>query len=303
MKANYSDRKIFWGNELLVLADLSLDADKKIQTSNIKLVTGMVSVGSMEDQAETDNYPADDVPDHGQKKGATLLQGEMVFIQTDQELREDLLGWKKTANGLGWSPTGKFKSKTVQYLIKGRKRVAETGEIVDGWKIMIYPNLTPTAEPTFETETDSVDGVDPIQFTFAVQASASEVYTNDGDKVPVIEYEVWGDQAKAFEAKMEEELFIMLPDTVIDGGAPTLIAPEPITAETLTAGGADATADIPTTLKDSAGSEVTVSSEITDDTSTVVENGSLSAGDYTVTFTAEGYEAVQTTLKVTDKAY
>lgn len=225
MKVNYSDRKIFWGNELLILADITLDEQKKIVPSNIKLVTGLVSVGSMEDQAETTNYPADDVPDHGFKKGATLLQGEMVFIQTDQELREDLLGWKKTENGLGWSPTGNFKTKLVQYLIKGRKRNVNTGIVEDGWKIILYPQLTPTAEPTFESETDSVDGVDPIQWTFAVQATASDVYTNAGTKVPFIEYEIWGDQAKAFEAKMEESLFIMLPDTILEGGevVPTAI--------------------------------------------------------------------------------
>lgn len=219
MKVNYSDRKIFWGNELLILADIVKSAEGVITPSNIKLVTGLVSVGSMEDQAETTNYPADDVPDHGFKKGATLLQGEMVFIQTDQELREDLLGWKRTANGLGWSPTGNFKTKLVQYLIKGRKRNTTTGVIEDGWKIILYPQLTPTAEPTFESETDSVDGVDPIQWTFSVQATASDIYTNGGTKVPFIEYEIWGDQAKAFEAKMEENLFIMLPDTELEGGA------------------------------------------------------------------------------------
>lgn len=299
MKVNYSDRKIFWGNELLVLADVTLDEQKKIVPSNIKLVTGLVSVGSMEDQAETTNYPADDVPDHGSKKGATLLQGEMVFIQTDQELREDLMGWVKTANGLGWSPTGNFKTKLVQYLIKGRKRNAETGLVEDGYKIVLYPNLTPTAEATYETETDSVDGVDPIQYTVAVQATASDVYTNQGYKVPVIEYEIWGAAAKAFEAKMEEELFIMLPDTVIDG-VKTLVAPSPMTAETSAAGESDATATIPSTLKDSEGADVTVTNQIKDSQDKAATNGSLKAGTYSVTFSASGYDSVTQTLTVTD---
>lgn len=220
MKLNYDPREIFYGNEALVVADVAKGANGKIETSNIKLVTGLVSVGAMEDQAETTNYPADDVPDHGFKKGATLLQGSMTFIQTSQALREDLMGWVATDNGLGYSPTGNFKTKLVQYLIKGKRRNMDTGTVEEGWRVVIYPQLTPTAEATNESETDSVDGVDPIQWEVAVQATASDIYTNKGYKVPQIEFTIWGEQAKAYEKKMEEELFILLPDTVIAGGAP-----------------------------------------------------------------------------------
>lgn len=291
MKVNYSDRKIFWGNELLILADIAL-TEGVITPSNIKLVTGLVSVGSMEDQAETTNYPADDVPDHGFKKGATLLQGEMVFIQTDQELREDLLGWKKTANGLGWSPTGNFKTKLVQYLIKGRKRNVTTGLIEDGWKIILYPQLTPTAEPTFESETDSVDGVDPIQWTFAVQATASDIYTNDGTKVPFVEYEIWGEQAKAFEKKMEEELFIMLPDTELAGGTqPTAVTLNKQSTSIVAGANADITA---TVTPAEASQEVTWNSS--DETKATVDTTgkvtAVAAGKATITAsTSNGKEA------------
>lgn len=302
MQVNYSDRKIFWGNELLVIADLEKDEQGVVTAQNPKLVTGLVSVGSMEDQAEVDNYPADDMPDHGVKKGATLLQGEMVFIQTDQELKEDFLGQKKTVNGLGYTPTGNFRSKTVQYLIKGRKKNKSTGEYEDGWRIVVYPNMTPTAEPTSESETDSVDGVDPIQWTFAVQATASDLYLNDGVKVPSAEYEVWGEQAKAFEAKMEAGLFIMMPDTEISGGTvtPTLVAPTLTPAETSAVGEADATAVIPTTLQDSEGATVTVTSVITNQQDETVQNGQLAAGSYQVTFSADGYADVTAALTVTD---
>lgn len=220
MKLNYDPREIFYGNEALVVADVAKGVGGRIETSNIKLVTGLVSVGAMEDQAETTNYPADDVPDHGFKKGATLLQGSMTFIQTSQALREDLMGWVATDNGLGYSPTGNFKTKLVQYLIKGKRRNMDTGLVEEGWRVVIYPQLTPTAEATNESETDSVDGVDPIQWEVAVQATASDIYTNKGYKVPQIEFTIWGEQAKAYEKKMEEELFILLPDTVIEGGAP-----------------------------------------------------------------------------------
>ncbi|ASZ71322.1 major tail protein [Lactococcus phage 38507] len=218
MKLDYNSREIFWGNEALIVADMAKGTDGSPEFTNVKIVTGLVSVGAMEDQAETANYPADDVPDHGVKKGATLLQGEMVFIQTDQALKEDILGQQKTANGLGWSPTGNWKTKCVQYLIKGRKRDKTTGEFVDGWRVVVYPNLTPTAEATKESETDSVDGVDPIQWTLAVQATDSDIYLNGTKKVPSIEYEIWGEQAKDFATKMEAGLFIMEPDTVLSTG-------------------------------------------------------------------------------------
>lgn len=298
MKVNYSDRKIFWGNELLLLADITL-AEGVITPSNIKLVTGLVSVGSMEDQAETTNYPADDVPDHGFKKGATLLQGEMVFIQTDQELREDLLGWKRTANGLGWSPTGNFKTKLVQYLIKGRKRNTTTGVIEDGWKIILYPQLTPTAEPTFESETDSVDGVDPIQWTFSVQATASDIYTNDGSKVPFVEYEIWGDQAKAFEAKMEEGLFIMLPDTQLEGGAavPTEITLDKTTASIVVGATEQLTAIV--TPEEAENKTVTWTSS-NQEIATVDANGLVTAvAAGTATITAKTFNNLSATSAIT----
>ena len=213
MRVNYGDRKVFWGNEALVFADLALDETNKPVFSNVEVVTGLVSVGSMEDQAETTNYPADDVPDHGTKKGATLLQGEIVLIQMDDEV-QDFLGREKSPNGLGYSYTGNFKTKAVQYLIKAQKRNAN-GEVEQGWRIVVYPQMKATAEPTFETETDSVDGVDPIQWTMPVQATASDIYTNNGFKVPVMEYEVWGEAAKAFEDKITAGVFIMQPDTVL----------------------------------------------------------------------------------------
>ncbi|MDG4983090.1 capsid protein [Lactococcus lactis] len=300
MKLDYNAREIFWGNEALIVADITKDTQGKIIDSNHKIVTGLVSVGAMEDQAETANFPADDVPDHGVKKGATLLQGEMVFIQTDQALKEDILGQERTQNGLGWSPTGNWKTKCVQYLIKGRKRDKETGEFIDGWRVVVYPNLTPTAEATKESETDSVDGVDPIQWTLAVQATDSDIYLNNGKKVPSIEYEVWGDQAKDFANKMEEGLFIMLPDTELAGGK-TLVAPTINDVETATTGGSDASVVLPTTLKDNMDTDISVTSKILDYNLEEKTNGQLAVGTYTTVFSAKGYQDVSATFKVTDK--
>lgn len=299
MKLDYNSREIFWGNEALIVADMAKDSSGKPEFTNVKIVTGLVSVGSMEDQAETNSYPADDVPDHGVKKGATLLQGEMVFIQTDQALKEDILGQQRTANGLGWSPTGKWKTKCVQYLIKGRKRDKVTGEFVDGWRVVVYPNLRPTAEATKESETDSVDGVDPIQWTLAVQATESDIYLNGSQKVPAIEYEIWGDQAKDFAKKMESGLFIMQPDTVLSG-AITLVAPVIPNVTTATRGHNDGTIVVPNTLKDSNGGTVKVTSVIRDAQGKVATNGQLAPGVYIVTFSADGYADVTAGVSVTD---
>ena len=299
MKLDYNSREIFFGNEALVVADMAKGSNGKPEFTNLKIVTGLVSVGSMEDQAETNSYPADDVPDHGVKKGATLLQGEMVFIQTDQALKEDILGQQRTANGLGWSPTGNWKTKCVQYLIKGRKRDKVTGEFIDGYRVVVYPKLKPTAEPTKESETDSVDGVDPIQWTLAVQATDSDIYLNNGKNVAAIEYEIWGEQAKDFAKKMESGLFIMQPDTVL-AGAVTLVAPVIPNVTTARRGGNDGTIVVPDTLKDSKGGTVKVTSVIRDDHGKVETNGQLAPGVHLVTFSADGYQDVTSGVSVTD---
>ena len=299
MKLNYNSREIFFGNEALVVADMAKGSNGKPEFTNHKIVTGLVSVGEMEDQAETNSYPADDVPDHGVKKGATLLQGEMVFIQTDQALKEDILGQQRTANGLGWSPTGDWKTKCVQYLIKGRKRDKVTGEFVDGYRVVIYPSLRPTSEAKKESETESVDGVDPIQWTLGVQATESDIYLNGNKKVPAIEYEIWGDQAKDFANKMEAGLFIMQPDTVL-AGAITLVAPVIPNVTTATKGHNDGTIVVPTTLRDSKGGTVKVTSVIKDAHGKEETNGHLAPGVHLVTFSADGYEDVTSGVSVTD---
>ena len=299
MKLDYNSREIFFGNEALIVADMAKGSNGKPEFTNHKIVTGLVSVGEMEDQAETNSYPADDVPDHGVKKGATLLQGEMVFIQTDQALKEDILGQQRTANGLGWSPTGNWKTKCVQYLIKGRKRDKVTGEFIDGYRVVVYPNLRPTAEATKESETDSVDGVDPIQWTLAVQATDSDIYLNGDKKVPAIEYEIWGDQAKDFANKMEAGLFIMQPDTVL-AGAITLVAPVIPNVTTATKGNNDGTIVVPDTLKDSKGGTVKVTSVIKDAHGKVETNGQLAPGVHLVTFSADGYQDVTSGVSVTE---
>ncbi|WP_270344255.1 phage tail tube protein [Lactococcus lactis] len=83
----------------------------------------------------------------------------------------------------------------------------------------------------------------------------------------------------------------------------TLVAPTGnLSATTSAIGASDATATLPTTLKNNAGTDIPVTSVITNSSGTTVTNGQLSAGTYTVTYSATGYSSVTQTLVVTDPA-
>lgn len=83
----------------------------------------------------------------------------------------------------------------------------------------------------------------------------------------------------------------------------TLVAPTgDLTATTSAVGAADASATLPTTLKNSAGADIPVTSKITNASGTAVTNGQLTAGTYTVTYSATGYDDVTQSLVVSDPA-
>ena len=122
---------------------------------------------------------------------------------------------------------------------------------------------------------------------------------NGDKKVPAIEYEIWGDQAKDFANKMEAGLFIMQPDTDL-AGANTLVAPVIPNVTTATKGNNDGTIVVPATLKDSKGGTVKVTSVIKDAHGKAETNGQLAPGVHIVTFSADGYEDVTAGVSVTD---
>ncbi|WP_333493649.1 phage tail tube protein, partial [Lactococcus lactis] len=91
--------------------------------------------------------------------------------------------------------------------------------------------------------------------------------------------------------------------TPADPANPVLVAPTTgLTATTSAAGAADATATIPGTLKDSSGADVPVTAVITNGSGATVNNGQLTAGNYTVTYSATDYDDVTQTLVVSDPA-
>ncbi|MEB2868978.1 phage tail tube protein, partial [Klebsiella pneumoniae] len=61
-------------------------------------------------------------------------------------------------------------------------------------------------------------------------------------------------------------------------------------------------ATIPTTLKDSKGADITVTSVVTDSTGTTQSDlTKLKAGNYNVVFSASGYNDLNTTFTITHK--
>ena len=133
-----------------------------------------------------------------------------------------------------------------------------------------------------------------------MQATESDVYLNGDKKVPAIEYEIWGDQAKDFAHKMEASLFIMQPDTEL-AGAITLVAPVIENVQTKTKGQNDGTIVLPATLKNSKGQDVKVTAVIKDAHGKVETNGQLAPGVHIATFSADGYKDVTAGASVTDK--
>lgn len=212
LNVKYGDRSITWGNEALVVA--KFDESGKVDTASIKVLTGLVSVGAMEDQAEVQNYPADDIADHATKKGATLLNGELVFLQTDEALKEELLGQVAATNGLGYVQTGQYPNRIIQYVQRTQTKKAD-GTIGKGYKIQVLPNVQATAELSFESETDSSDGVDPIQYTLAIQATATDNYVDKGFKPAQQEFVIDGDNVELFEEKFTTAPFVFMPDTTL----------------------------------------------------------------------------------------
>ena len=134
----------------------------------------------------------------------------------------------------------------------------------------------------------------------AVQATDSDIYLNGDKKVPAIEYEIWGEQAKDFVKKMESSLFIMQPDTVLAGEV-TLVAPVIANVQTKIKGHNDGTIVLPAFLKNSKGQDVKVTATIRDVKGNVARNNELAPGVYVVTFSAEGYADVSAGVAVTDK--
>lgn len=206
----YVDREFYHGNQRLSIGHLT-SANK---VEKVVHGTGLVSVSAMEDQASTNNYPADDIPDHATVSGSSLLEGSMVFMQLDEGVRTDFFGQEKTTNGFGFASTGVFPKRIVQYVTLGTKRDGSPLAMVT-----VYPNMSVTGKPTKETETDSSDEPTAVQWTANVQASGSDFYlTPSGKKSAEFEYRFEGDNV----AKVLEFIDgggILLPTTTLAGSS------------------------------------------------------------------------------------
>ena len=186
MVFQYKDREMFSGNQRLLIAKLT----GKNTTTDVVFGTGLVSVSSMEDEAEVTNFAADDVPDHATISGASLLKGTLSFIQLDPDVRVKFFGQDTTENGKGYASTGVYPQRLVQYVSLGSTRSGKKVLLVT-----VYPNMSVTSQPSKATETNSSDTPTPINWEASVQASGSDFYTtSNGYRSPEFEYIFEGDE-------------------------------------------------------------------------------------------------------------
>ena len=186
MVFQYKDREMFHGNQRLLIAKLT----GKNKTTDVVFGTGLVSVSSMEDEAEVTNFPADDVPDHASVSGASLSKGTMTFMQLDPDVRVKFFGQSTTENGKGYASTGVYPQRLVQYVSIGATKSGKKKLLVT-----VYPNMSVTGKPSKSTETDSADTPTAINWEAPVQASGSDFYlTSDGHRAAEFEYPFEGDE-------------------------------------------------------------------------------------------------------------
>ena len=189
MVFQYKDREMFHGNQRLLIAKLT----GKNKTTDVVFGTGLVSVSSMEDEAEVTNFPADDVPDHASVSGASLSKGTMTFMQLDPDVRVKFFGQSTTENGKGYASTGVYPQRLVQYVSIGATKSGKKKLLVT-----VYPNMSVTGKPSKSTETDSSDTPTAINWEASVQASGSDFYlTSDGYRAAEFEYTFEGDEVDA----------------------------------------------------------------------------------------------------------
>lgn len=189
MVFQYKDREMFHGNQRLLIAKLT----GVNQTDDVVYGTGLVSVSSMDDEAEVNNFAADDVPDHAAVSGASLLKGTMTFMQLDPDVRVKFFGQDTTTNGKGYASTGVYPQRLVQFVSMGSTKSGKKKLLVT-----VFPNMSVTGNPSKSTETDSSDTPTAINWEASVQASGSDYYlTSKGHRAAVFEYSFEGEEVDA----------------------------------------------------------------------------------------------------------
>ena len=186
MVFQYKDREMFHGNQRLLIAKLTGENE----TTDVVFGTGLVSVSSMEDEAEVTNFPADDVPDFASVSGASLAKGTITFMQLDPDVRVNFFGQSTTDNGKGYASTGVYPQRLVQFVSIGATKTGKKKLLVT-----VYPNMSVTGKPSKSTETNSSDTPTAINWEASVQASGSDFYlTSDGYRSAEFEYVYEGDE-------------------------------------------------------------------------------------------------------------
>lgn len=169
--------------------------------------TGLVSIDSMENQAEAESQYADDEVWVTQS-GAPLLQGSINFMQLNDDLRTDFFGQQEvsaTMGGVsmtGFADTGSYPQRILQYLIEGTAISKIDGSTKAAALLTVYPQAQVTSTPSKSSETDT-DSLSVVNWTANIQASATDKFVVNGKKLPAVEFTVVGDEDVA---KLKEAL-------------------------------------------------------------------------------------------------
>lgn len=191
MAITKDERVMFHGNKHLIIGKLAADGT----VSEPVWGTGLISMGAMENQSEAEAHYADDIV-WVSISGAQLLQGELTFMQLNDDVRTDFFGQTQFNAGsmVGYGDTGRYPERIVQVLSEGIATQAD-GSQVKAAVLTVYPRMQVISAPTKETETDA-DSASEINWTASVQAMSSPNYVSaTGDASAMIEFTVIGDDA------------------------------------------------------------------------------------------------------------
>jgi hypothetical protein len=164
-------RDVTRGDKYLQIGDLDVTGEVP-SVSNVIKIIGMTAMSAMENQAEASYTPADDVPDHDSSSGTALYEGSFTLLQEDENVATAFLGFVRQDGVL--YQTENFPKKVMQHVRTITRRNKATNTVEKGYRIITYYNISVKTANEPESETNSSDGVDPINYEYSLVATGAE---------------------------------------------------------------------------------------------------------------------------------
>lgn len=202
-------RVTFSGNKKLLIGTLADGGT----VSNMVEGKGLVSVGSMENQAESEAQYADDEV-WMSTVGTPKLEGDMTFIQLNDDVRTDFFGQQEvsakmgTTSITGFADGGSYPQRILQYLTEGTAAMAD-GSVERAALLTVLPNAQVTSTPKKETTTNT-DGTEVVTWEANIQATTTSKYRFNGKSQAMYEFQIIGDDAvNAMWAELDKGTFAL----------------------------------------------------------------------------------------------